>query len=106
MVIKIKHEELKQVKDVMKKDADLLVGEIDILIAQIEKLKTIWQGQDANVFYNHMMDYTSKMKTIPAAMTRISEYINKVNNRYADSDRAFSRQLRTEVDEDEPNRNN
>lgn len=106
MVIKIKHEELKQVKDVMKKDADLLVSEIDVLISQVERLKTIWQGQDSDVFYNHMMDYTNKMKNIPNAMTRISEYINKVNIRYTDSDRAFSRQLQTEVDDNEPNRNN
>ena len=106
MLIKVKHEELKQVKDVMKKDGDLLDDEINVLLEQMEKLKTIWQGQDADVFYNHVYDYINKMKNIPNAMRHISEYINKANNRFADSDDAFSKQLQTEVEEVEPNNNN
>jgi hypothetical protein len=46
------------------------------------------------------------MKTIPVTMRTISEFIGKVDNKYVDNDAAFSRELKTEVNYDEPDSNN
>ena len=98
MLLKVKHDELKNVKDVMIKDSALLDDEINILKEQIEKLRTIWQGQDAKMFCDNVYNYVERMKTIPTSMRILGDFINKANNRYAESDEMFSRELQTEVD--------
>jgi len=98
MLLKVKHDELKNVKDVMIKDSALLDDEINILKEQIEKLRTIWQGQDANMFCDNVYNYIERMKTIPASIRTLGDFINKANNRYAENDEMFSRELQTEVD--------
>lgn len=97
-VIKVKHEELKNVKNVMKNDGDSLDQELDALLKNIEKLRTIWQGQDSDFFCNNTLAYIDKMKKIPVAMRTISDFIDKADNGYSDHDEAFSRELQTEVD--------
>ena len=47
MVIKVKHDELNNVKDVMKKDGNAYDDEIKSMLDQIAILRTIWQGDDA-----------------------------------------------------------
>lgn len=106
MILKIKHEELKNVKDVMKKDASLLNDEIDILLEQTEKLKTIWQGQDADMFCNNVYEYLKKMKPIPACLNVLGDFINNINNKYTENDESFSKELQTEVDDYEQDSNN
>lgn len=107
MILKVKHEELKKVKDVMKNDGELLDNEIAIMLEQLEKLKTIWQGQDSDVFCSNVYNYVTRMKTIPSSLRVLSEFIGKADNKYIDNDDAFSQELKTEVDNyDEQDSNN
>jgi len=98
MILKVKHGELKSVKDVTLKDSELLDQEINVLLEQIAKLQTIWQGQDSDFFCNNVSDYVNKMKSIPVCYRNLGNFINDVNNRYSQHDEAFSRELETEVD--------
>lgn len=98
MLLKVKHEELNNVSRVIKKDSEELDKEIDNLLEQVEILRTIWQGQDADSFCQNTSDYFSKMKSIPNCMRNISGFINNVDNTYKEKDEAFNRELRTEVD--------
>ncbi len=106
MIIRVKHDELNKVKDVMKNDSNSLDQEIENLASGIEKLKTVWQGPDANIFCDNVTNYLSKMRQVPECMRTLSDFIYKVNNQYKESDEAFSRDLQTEVDNYETNSTN
>lgn len=105
MILKVKHDELNNVKDVMVKDSELLDSEIKTLLEQIEKLRTIWQGQDATIFCNNVYEYINKMKTLPVTLRTMGKFINNINNQYTENDEAFGKELETEVDNYEQNNN-
>ncbi len=98
MELKVKHEELQNVLSTMRKDGDAYNVEIDNLLKQIEELKTIWQGQDADQFCSNVSLYVEKMKKIPVALRQMSGVVEKANIGYSDNDEEFSKELQTEVD--------
>lgn len=98
MELKVKHEELHNVMGTMRKDGDAYSVEIDNMLKQIEELRIIWQGQDAEQFCNNVSQYIEKMKKIPAALTQMSGLVEKANAGYSDNDEEFSKELQTEVD--------
>ncbi len=97
MVLKVKHEELYNVVDVMEKDSDAYDTEIENMLKEIEKLRTIWQGQDAKIFCDNIYNYVTKMKNIPIALRNMSKFTRKVNGGYSDNDDSFSKELETEA---------
>ena len=97
MLIKMKHEELSNFKDVMVKDGDSYDAEIKSMLNQIAILRTIWQGDDAKEFCDNAERYFTKMKNIPIALRNMSRFVNQVNKDYTEADEAFARELRTEV---------
>lgn len=106
MILKVKHEELKNVTDLMKKDAEALSEEINNVLSQIEFLKSVWEGSDSTIFYNNAYNYFNKMTTIAVAIQNLSKFIDKANNNYEERDESFSRELDTEVDNYEQDSNN
>ena len=106
MLLKVKYDELKEVANTTNNDSSLLSEEIKKLLEQIEKLKSIWQGVDADAFYGNAYDYFQKMTTVYATLNNLGRFIDNVNNKYKNSDETFSRELDTEVDNYEENINN
>lgn len=107
MLLKVKHEELNGVLKTMVTDGDAYDSEIDNMLKQIEILKTIWQGDDAEIFCKNVGDYITKMKNIPIALRNMSKFIDKANNGYTENDEAFSKELETEATNyDETDSNN
>lgn len=106
MLLKVKYDELKEVADTINNDSSLLSEEIKKLLDQIEKLKSIWQGIDADAFYGNSYDYFQKMTTISATLNNLGKFIEKTNNEYKNGDEAFSRELDTEVNNYEENIDN
>ena len=97
MGIKVKHDELNNVKDVMKKDGNAYDDEIKSMLDQIAILRTIWQGDDAKEFCDNAEDYFTRMKTIPIALRNMSRFIGTVDKDITEADEQFARELRTEV---------
>ena len=109
MELKVKHDELHGVLGTMKKDGDSYDTEIENMLKQIDKLRLIWKGQDANVFCDKAYEYITKMKNIPIALRNMSTFVEKANNGYTENDESFSKELETEVanyDEQQLSRNN
>ncbi len=106
MEIKVQHEELNQVKTVMEKDAEDFNSDIEKLRGQVEILKTIWQGQDADLFCKNAGDFFDKMKGLPIAMRAMGKFIGQANGDFQDGDESFSKELETEADEYEQDSNN
>lgn len=107
MLLKVKHEELHDVLNTMVKDGDAYDTEIEKMLGEIEKLRTIWQGQDATVFCDNVHAYITKMKNIPIALRNMSTFIDKANNGYTEKDEEFSKELEKEAfNYDEQSSNN
>ena len=98
MVIKVKHDELNQVSDIIKKDSEEFDLEIDNMFNQISRLREVWQGMDADEFCDNMDIYLLKMKNITFAMNDMNTIINTANKGYEEYDIAFGNALNKEAD--------
>jgi uncharacterized protein YukE len=108
MLLKVKHEELNNVTGVMVKDGEAYDTEIKNMLEQIDKLRTIWKGQDAEIFCDNVTNYITKMKNIPICLRNMSKFVNDVNNGYTEQDEAFGKELEVEANnyDEEPSSNN
>ena len=100
MEIKVNEDDLNLVKTTMDKDAQDLQTSIEKIVAQLEILRGIWQGQDADRFFDNARDYFEKMKGLPACMQNMSKFINRANGDFNEGDSSFSKELETEVVEE------
>ena len=100
MEIKVKHEELTNVEKVFDKDAEDFDSDIDKILQALETLKTVWQGQDADIFYKHSHEYFERMKALPITMRAFGKFIKRTNGDFTDGDESFSKELETEVEEE------
>ena len=98
MIVKVKHNELNQVSDTLINDSEVLDTEFANMNTQIEKLREIWQGVDAEIFCDNMSNYISRMNNITVAMRNMSNAITTVDNGYKAYDDAFSDALKSEAD--------
>ena len=98
MIIKAKHDELKNYVNHTKKNSALLENEIENVIMNVERLGTIWQGEDYNKFADNILEYFTRMKIIPKTLTTVSSFIEEVDNSYIESDESFARDLRKEAE--------
>ena len=97
MILKVDHDGLYDVTKTLKNDRDDYRKEIDNMLKQIEKLKTIWKGKDAEIFCSKAHDYIQNMKKIPNTMQQLATVGDKANAGYADNDELFGRQLESEA---------
>ena len=97
-MIKMRHNEMDDVKRVMDNDEVELDDEIKKLEEQKEILKRIWQGQDADLFIKNFEEYLTKMKGVPVAIRNISRFMKKANGDFKNKDDEFSRELQKEAD--------
>lgn len=106
MLLKVDHDELEKVCDNIRKDGDYLFKEIETMSNELENLKNVWQGEDADSFYANFSSYLNKLGNIPKYLGVVDNFINKINNKYTENDEAFSKELDTEVDNYEQDINN
>lgn len=99
MEIKVDEEELKNMTTTMGKDADSLDEAIQAITQQLEILRGIWEGQDADKFFDNAREYFEKMQGIPNCMRNMEKFANRANSDFNTSDESFSKELDTEVDE-------
>lgn len=97
MLIKVGHDELYNVTDVLKKDQEDYDKEIEKMLQQIEILRGVWQGQDAKIFCDKAHDYIENMKKITTTMGNIKSFCDKANRGFADIDTGFAKQLNAEA---------
>jgi WXG100 family type VII secretion target len=97
MKLMVKHAELKQVSNNMRKDSEDLDKEIEKMLSSIERLRGIWEGVDAVQFCDHATEYVTKMKNVPIAMRNMLKVIDVANKGYEENDEAFGKALKTEA---------
>ena len=94
MELKVTYRELDDVNNNIDKNSEDLKKELDKCRAQIEILKGIWTGQDANTFYNHFEYYLKKVDRVPIVYKNISNFMKKANMLYENKDEEFANNLK------------
>ncbi len=96
MELKVKFNELNTVKKTFDQDKEELDKEIKNILAQVQKLRGIWQGVDATDFCNNLEAYAENMKNISTTFDNFSKFVDSANKGYKEGDEAFSSALRRE----------
>lgn len=84
----------------MTRDADDLDDAIQYITQQLEILRGIWEGQDADKFFGVARDYFENMSKIPQTMRKMGKFVDRANGDLNDGDETFSQELKTEVDDE------
>ena len=99
MDLKLDAEELYEVESVMERDSEDLDTAIETITQALEELRGIWEGQDADKFFNNTREFFEKMRGIPMCMRNMGKFMNRANKDLMEKDDEFSKELETEVDE-------
>ena len=86
MRIRINHGEMTNVCGQLNKEAISLMDEIEKIEKNIQELKGVWQGEEANIFYIKIGNYLTKMKSIPKTYESMSTFLERSNIRYKEAD--------------------
>jgi len=106
MNIKVNFSELEEVERIQKNNQDLLYQEIERLLKSLERLKSIWNGEDFERFYENAYNYISRMKVLCSFMDTMSEVMKNASELYKEQDENCSNSLKEEeAILDEKNRN-
>ena len=100
-ILKVDPEELAILKEGMDKDSGLYDDEIEKMLKLIEKLRSVWIGEDATIFCDNFKDYVNRMKNLTANMRTISKGVNIMSKGYVEKDEEFGVELKKEIIEDE-----
>ena len=99
MDLKIKEDELNKAKNTMDKDSEDIDSAIEAITHELETLRGIWEGQDADKFFDNSREFFEKMRGVPICMRNMGRFVQRSNKDLVDGDKAFSNELQTEVDE-------
>jgi uncharacterized protein YukE len=97
MIIKVSHNEITDIKNTLNKDRSDFDVEIDKMLDQMERLKEIWSGYDASIFFEKAYEYISNMKKITNTMGSIATFSEKANGGFIEVDESFSKKLEEEA---------
>ena len=93
MKIRIDHGKMVEVTKRLKTEADRLMAEIEKMEGNIEELKPVWQGEEANIFYIKAKNYTTKLKSVPKTYESMAIFLERANIRYKEADIALSKEI-------------
>lgn len=96
MNIKANFSELTEVSNKMQTNADNLDDEIEKALESIESLKKIWQGEDAETFYDSATTYFTQMKVLPSTMKILGKFVDNSSSKYRDNDDGFRKEISKE----------
>jgi len=93
MKIRVDHVQFDNVKKDLYNESIELLKEIENQQAYLEELKSIWQGEEADIYYIKIGDYFNKLKTIPLTYQSMSTFLERANIRYDEIDEELSNQI-------------
>ena len=93
MKIRIDHGKMVNVTNKLQNESSMLLNEIVVIEKNIEELKLVWQGEDADIFYIKMNNYLNKLKTIPTTYNNMANYLEKTNKRYKEADLFLKKEI-------------
>ena len=101
MKVRVEYDELEYITKSTDNDKSELELEINKLLESLEKMKDMWQGEDADIYYDKAFNYIKRMKVLCGFMNSTSDLIKYGAGQYQKQDQSFSRDLNKEVVDNE-----
>lgn len=86
MNLRVNHEELDNFYDLSRNESEFLREEIDLWLKKLEELKNVWQGEDADIFYENVTNYFERMHLIPEFYDTVNDFVIEANKQYKKMD--------------------
>ena len=96
MNFELDSEELKRTERTLSNSSESFKEYLTEWRNEIDTLKTIWSGDDANVFYSKMEEYLSKLDLVSETTSAFSSTFNTSYTIYESKDNEFSKELDSE----------
>ena len=93
MKMRVNHEMLNDVIKESLTDYQALFKEIEAMEKDIESLKQVWQGEEAEIFYIKIDNYLGNMKSIPETYHTFAKFMTRANNLYKEADENFAKDI-------------
>ena len=97
MDLRVNHEELNNFYDLSNNESEYLREKIDFWLEKIEELKEIWQGKDADEFYENVRSYFERLKVIPDFYDTVNNFVIKANKEYRQTDEESKKEFQKAV---------
>ena len=93
MKFEVDSEELKNIETNFKKSSDEMNEYLIYWRNQIDNLKQIWTGEDADIFYERMEAYLKKLDMLAETKNVFGKAFKQSYSVYEDKDEEFAKQL-------------
>lgn len=93
MKMRVNHQMLNDVVSKTNRDSEQLFGEINGMSNDINALKQIWRGEEADIFYTRIDNYLGNLKAIPETYNTFAKFMSKANKLYKEADEQFAKEL-------------
>lgn len=82
MDLRVNHEEINNFYDLSQNESDLIQENINYWLDKIEELRQIWQGKDADEFYENVTSYLNRLKVVPEFYNSVNDFVLDANRQY------------------------
>ena len=97
MRLVVDHDELQNVLVTVDDDTKYINEQIDYLLKQIDDLKDIWTGEDAEKFYEKAEAYLRYIKAVPQVCDNLSRLSGSANGYYKKTDKIYAESMKRAV---------
>ncbi len=93
MKMRVNHSGLNSVVKTSLEDCQALFNVIKAMEGEVNNLKNVWQGEEADIFYIKIDNYLEKMKSVPETYNTLAKFMTKANDLYKQADETFANEI-------------
>ncbi len=97
MNLKVRNDDLNQIINKLDDDTIQISKYLEYLLYQINELKNVWQGEDAEEFYYKAELYINYLKSVPTIYKDLSIVMKNANDTYKKLDHEYAQLMKKVV---------
>ena len=97
MDLKVNHSGLNDFCDMSDIQSELMNEQIRVWQDKLGALKDVWQGDDADTFFDNAMSYVNRLTIIPECYNSLSEFVGSANKEYHEKDMESKKEFEKEA---------
>lgn len=82
----VNHSELNDFCDMSNVQSELMAEQIKVWQDKLDELKDVWQGEDADTFFDNATSYVNRLTIIPECYDSLTEFVGSANKEYHQKD--------------------
>ena len=86
MNLRVNHNEINHICDVSNVQSEQFKENINIWLSKLDELKEIWQGEDADKFFENSISYIKRLSVISNCYDSLGDFVMGANRAYHNTD--------------------